>query len=115
MRFLKTLLCAATGFAAMFTVTALSAQDLKETYPKINEVVIEFDGFKSVSEQFVFSNIQLRPGMNYNSVLVDQSIRTLYGTGRFEFVEVRVDKAEGDTVDVVFEVIPKYNKDRNGY
>ena len=115
MRFLKTLLCAATGFAAMFTVTALSAQDLKETYPKINEVVIEFDGFKSVSEQFVFSNIQLRPGMNYNSVLVDQSIRTLYGTGRFEFVEVRVDKAEGDSVDVVFEVIPKYTIDRIGY
>ena len=115
MRFLKTLLCAATGFAAMFTVTALSAQDSKETYPKINEVVIEFDGFKSVSEQFVFSNIQLRPGMNYNSVLVDQSIRTLYGTGRFEFVEVRVDKAEGDSVDVVFEVIPKYTIDRIGY
>lgn len=115
MRFLKTLLCAATGFAAMFTVTALSAQDSKETYPKINEVVIEFDGFKSVSEQFVFSNIQLRPGMNYNSALVDQSIRTLYGTGRFEFVEVRVDKAEGDSVDVVFEVIPKYTIDRIGY
>ena len=115
MRFLKTLLCAATGFAAMFTGTALPAQDSKETYPKINEVVIEFDGFKSVSEQFVFSNIQLRPGMNYNSVLVDQSIRTLYGTGRFEFVEVRVDKAEGDSVDVVFEVIPKYTIDRIGY
>ena len=115
MRFLKTLLCAAAGFAAMFTVNALSAQDSKETYPKINEVVIEFDGFKSVSEQFVYSNIQLRPGMNYNSVLVDQSIRTLYGTGRFEFVEVRVDEAEGDAVDVVFEVIPKYTIDRIRY
>jgi outer membrane protein insertion porin family len=112
MRLLKTLLCAAAGLAAMFTATALSAQDSKETYPQINEVVIEFDGFKSVSEQFVYSNIQLRPGMNYNSVLVDQSIRTLYGTGRFEFVQVRVDDAEGDTVDVVFEVIPKYTIDR---
>lgn len=115
MRFIKTLLCAATGFAAILAATALSAQQTKETYPKINEVRIEFDGFKAVSEQFVFSNIQLRSGMNYNSALVDQSIRTLYGTGRFEFVEVRVDNAEDDAIDVIFEVISKYTIERITY
>ena len=47
---------------------------------------------KSVSEELVLSNVQLRAGMNYNAVLVDQSMRTLYETGFFEFVEVKVEE-----------------------
>ena len=116
MRFLKKLLWAAVGLAVIFSASALSAEDKgQDAYPKINQVLIEFEGFQSVSEQFVFSNIQLRSGMNYNSVLVDQSIRTLYGTGRFEFVEVRVDNAADSSVDVVFELISKYTIERIRY
>jgi outer membrane protein insertion porin family len=116
MRFLKTLLWAAVGLAVIFRASALSAEDKgKGAYPMINQVLIEFEGFQSASEQFVFSNIQLRSGMNYNSVLVDQSIRTLYGTGRFEFVEVRVDNAADGGVDVVFELTSKYTIERIRY
>ena len=114
MRFIKTFLCAAIHCTAFFNLTILSAQDAQE-YPKVNEVRVEFDGFKSVSEEFVFSNVQLRSGMNYNTALIDQSIRTLYGTGHFEFVEVKVESSEDGSVDVIFEVIPKYTIERITY
>lgn len=114
MRFFKTLLCAAISITALSSLINLSAQDSPD-YPKVNEVRIEFDGFKSVSEEFVFSNVQLRSGMNYNTALVDQSIRTLYGTGHFEFVEVKVESGEDGSVDVIFEVIPKYTIERITY
>ena len=114
MRYMKILLRALVCFAAISNLTILSAQDSEE-YPKVNDVRVEFDGFKSVSEEFVFSNVQLRSGMNYNTALVDQSIRTLYGTGHFEFVEVKVENSEDGSVNVIFEVIPKYTIERITY
>lgn len=107
MRFFKILLCAVVCLEALANPQVLSAQK-NQAYPIVNEVRVEFDGFQSVSKELVLSNIQLRAGMNYNSVLVDQSIRTLYETGLFEFVEVRVENTEESTVKVIFEVIPKY-------
>jgi outer membrane protein insertion porin family len=114
MRYIKPLLRALVCFAAISNLTILSAQDSQE-YPKVNDVRVEFDGFKSVSEEFVFGNVQLRSGMNYNTALVDQSIRTLYGTGHFEFVEVKVEDSEDGSVNVIFEVIPKYTIERITY
>ena len=111
MKFLKIVLSTALSFAAMLNGTIVFAQDV-EGYPQVNEVRVEFDGFQSVSEEFVFSNIQLRSGMNYNTALIDQSIRTLYGTGHFEFVEVTLEYAEDSSVNVIFEVIPKYTIER---
>ena len=114
MRFFKILRCSLISLLAITYSLSLSAQDTKE-YPKVNEVRVEFDGFQSVSEEFVFGNVQLRAGMDYNTALVDQSIRTLYGTGHFEFVEVKVETAEDGTVIVIFEVIPKYTIERIAY
>ena len=111
MLFIKTFFCTAICCTAFFSFTTLSAQE----YPKVNEVRVEFDGFKSVSEEFVFSNVQLRRGMNYNTALIDQSIRTLYGTGHFEFVEVKVENSDDGSVNVIFEVIPKYTIERITY
>ena len=114
MRFFKILRCSLISLLAITCSLSLSAQDTKE-YPKVNEVRVEFDGFQSVSEEFVFGNVQLRAGMDYNTALVDQSIRTLYGTGHFEFVEVKVETAEDGSVIVIFEVIPKYTIERIAY
>lgn len=114
MRFFKILRCSLISLLVITCSLSLSAQDTKE-YPKVNEVRVEFDGFQSVSEEFVFGNVQLRAGMDYNTALVDQSIRTLYGTGHFEFVEVKVETAEDGSVIVIFEVIPKYTIERITY
>ena len=83
-----------------------------ETYPIINRIITEFDGFRSTSDQYVLGNVQLRPGMNYNPALLDQSIRALYSTGYFEFVEARVDKAQDQTIDLVFELVSRYTIER---
>jgi outer membrane protein insertion porin family len=107
MRFLKIYLGAIVCFEALLSLTTLSAQS-NQAYPVVADVRIEFDGFQSVSKELVLSNVQLRTGMDYNAALIDQSVRTLYGTGLFEFVEVRVEDAAGNSVNVIFEVIPKY-------
>lgn len=108
MRIIQTLLFTAVSLLAFCFPAQFSLAQETETYPVINRIVPEFNGFRSVSDEYIFASIQLRPGMNYNPALVDQSIRTLYNTGRFEFVEVRVDKASDEKVDVVFELVSKY-------
>ena len=112
MRFLKFFLCAVICVEALFHLSPLSAQQGNETYPVVARVSVEFRGFQSVSEELVLSNVQLRAGMDYNAALVDQSIRMLYGTGLFEFVEVQVKDATGDSVNVIFNIIPKYTVDQ---
>ncbi len=112
MRFLKIFLCAVICVEALFPLSPLSAQQGNETYPVVAQVSIEFRGFQSVSEELVLSNVQLRAGMDYNAALVDQSIRMIYSTGLFEFVEVQVEDATGDSVNVIFYVIPKYKVDQ---
>jgi len=112
MRILQTLLFTFAGLLAFGLPTHSTFAQTAESYPVINSIVPEFKGFRSVSDQYIFGNIQLRPGMNYNPALLDQSIRTLYSTGYFEFVEVRVENAENDTVDVIFEMVSKYTIER---
>lgn len=110
MRFFQFLIISITSLIALGLPTLTYAQEQvsEESYPLVNQILTEFQGFRSVSDQYIFGNVQLRAGMNYNPTLVDQSIRTLYSTGRFEFVEVRVDRNEDGKVDVVFQLVSKY-------
>ncbi|MGB0416327.1 MAG: outer membrane protein assembly factor BamA [Coraliomargarita sp.] len=108
MRFIQLLLRHLLTVSLAFSAVTLNGQPAPETYPEIEDIRIEFDGFQSVSDQYVFSNIQLRTGMDYNPALVDQSIRSLYNTGYFEYVELNVEEASEGMVDVVISVIPKY-------
>ena len=108
MRFIQSLLRHLLTVTLAFGALSLNAQPAPEAFPEIEDIRIEFDGFQSVSDQYVFSNIQLREGMDYNPALVDQSIRSLYNTGYFEFVELNVEEASEGMIDVVISVIPKY-------
>ena len=114
MRFSLSLTFSLASLIVLGTPTITTAQEKAslESFPIVNAIATEFSGFRSVSDQYVFGNVQLRSGMNYSPVLVDQSIRTLYATGRFEFVEVRVDKAANEKVDVVFQLVSKYTIER---
>lgn len=108
MRFLKLILCFALSQGALSIATPLAAQEQPQSYPVVNKITTNFKGFRSVSDEYVFGNVQLREGMNYNPALVDQSIRVLYSTGYFEFVEVEVVNADDDKVNVIFSLISKY-------
>ena len=112
MRILQTLSFSVVSLLAAALPNQFTFAQEAETYPIINRIITEFDGFRSTSDQYVLGNVQLRPGMNYNPALLDQSIRALYSTGYFEFVEARVDKAQDQTIDLVFELVSKYTIER---
>ena len=98
--------------SVLFPLSPGSAQQEEESLPVIHRIIPEFQNFRAVSEQYVLNNIQLRPGMNYNPALIDQSVRALYNSGHFEFVEVRVEKAPAEEIDVYFELTSKYTIQR---
>lgn len=109
MRLFKSLIRPLFCLCCLFSGAFLYAQqEASQSYPLIEEITLEFDGFQSVSDEYVFNHIQLREGMNYNPALVDQSIRSLYNTNYFEYVELVVNDAEGGAIDVVIKLIPKY-------
>ena len=112
MRILQTLSFSVVSLLAAALPNQFTFAQEAETYPIINRIITEFDGFRSTSDQYVLGNVQLRPGMNYNPALLDQSIRALYNTGYFEFVEARVDKVQDQTIDLVFELVSKYTIER---
>jgi len=112
MRILQSLSFSVASLIAICLPAQSTYAQEAEDFPLINRIITEFDGFRSTSDQYVMGNVQLRAGMNYNPALLDQSIRALYSTGYFEFVEARVDKAQNQTVDVVFELVSKYTIER---
>lgn len=75
---------------------------------EIGELKVEFQGARNVSEENVFAHILLRRGQNFDQGLADQSIRALYESGNFDYIEIsEMPQADG-TVTVIFEVTPKY-------
>lgn len=86
----------------------LNAQSLMPTNPAVDNIEIQFEGAQSVSVQNVMAHVRLREGQPYSQALVDQSIRALYATGNFEFIEVRRQNLIDGNIAVTFVVVPKY-------
>ena len=74
----------------------------------IGRIDIRFQGSANVSEQVVRANMQVREGAVLDDSMVDRDIRSLYRTGQFEFIEVKRDVRPDGTVNLAFEVTPKY-------
>jgi len=60
---------------------------------KIDRVDVKYVGPASVSEQFIRSNIRLKPGSTYQANATESDIRNLYATGQFYNIRVGVDQA----------------------
>ncbi len=92
---------------------ALSAQEFPApTQASVEHIRIQYVELHNVSESFIKSHIKLEEGLPYDQVKMDQSIRELYKTGKFEFIQSKVEKASDGKVDVVIIVQPKYRLDR---
>lgn len=76
--------------------------------PEVKEVNIVFEGVQNVSEEAVLAHVRMRRGMAYSQTLVDQSIRSLYQTGNFEFIEVRRKTLDDGSLSINFVVVSKY-------
>ena len=100
-------------YKIILPIIALALQVLpttaqERTPPTVVSVEVAFEGFKNISEQYVRGNIKIKVGDEYDQAIVDDSVKSLYRTGLFEFIDVDVNEATPATVGIVFNVKPKY-------
>jgi len=84
----------------------LAAQD--GTDPIVGDIVVEFLDIRNVSDEAVLARVQLREGMPFSQTLLDRSIRSLYATRLFDFIEAKTEPMPGNEVRIVFTVQAKY-------
>lgn len=89
------------------TLPAFGQADTKDA-PEVRTITVEFRGVKNVSEEVVRANIQIKEGGKYEQTLADRSIRSLYNTGLFDFIEVKSEEVADGRVDIFIVVQPKY-------
>ena len=108
--FLRLISCALAVMAGAAVARAQAEAPAAEVAParKIGTVAIKFIGVANVSEQVVRANIQVRAGADYDEPIVDRDIRSLYRTGLFEFIEAKREELPDNTVNLVFEITPKF-------
>ena len=68
------------------------AQEKDEESVVIGSINVVYENFKTVDKAFVLSHIPIEIGGEFNRVLSDQSLRALYNTNYFEFVDFKVNK-----------------------
>jgi outer membrane protein insertion porin family len=100
----------ATGLLAQADPTAVPAPEAAPAGPvyHIGKISIKFVGMANVSEQVVRANMALREDTDLDEALIDRDIRSLYRTGLFEFIEAKREQVGPSTVNLVFEVTPKF-------
>lgn len=96
--------CTSPPLMAQLTGDA-AARAEEQTVQAVN---IEFEGVSAVSEQYVRNNLRVRPGQTLDRDEIDQSIRTLYNTGLFEFIDVQLDEVRPGEVAITFLVRPRF-------
>ena len=97
-------------WAAGATPVAAQQQQQQQQAPtyKVGTVTIKFVGTANVNEQVVRANMQIRDGGEFDEVMLDRDIRSLYRTGLFEFVEFKTEEIGPNAFNVVVEVTPKF-------
>jgi outer membrane protein insertion porin family len=75
---------------------------------KVGSVIIKFVGTANVNEQVVRANMQIRDGGEFDEVIIDRDIRSLYRTQLFEYVEVKYEPVGPNTFNIIVEVTPKF-------
>ena len=73
----------------------------------IKKIEVSFLDPVTTGEGLVFSNISIKAGMVYNERLIEQSIKSLYDSGYFQFIEVKRTARE-DGIDLLFVVQSKF-------
>ena len=74
----------------------------------IGNLEIEFIGVQNVNVEVLRANMQVRSGMVYSEAIVDDSLRALYSTGLFEYIDVKRTQISDGKLDLIFRVKSKY-------
>jgi len=91
--------------------TAAFAQSLG---PKVDRVDVQFVGPASVSQEFVLGNIRLKAGATYQPNLTQDDVHSLYATGQFYNIRVKLDQADdgGMILTYIVQVRPRITEIR---
>ena len=99
----------AAGMAALLFVCPLAAaQSADESDMVIDKINFRFEGPRNVSEDAVAAHLKLRKGMKFDAKSLDQSIRSLYGTGLYDFIDVQRSRGSDGKMDLTVVVVAKY-------
>lgn len=91
----------------IFSFAPLWGQKNTELDVSITSIQVVYENFKTVDRAFVLSHIPIEEGGLYNRTLSDQSLRALYETGYFEFVDLRVVEIDGN-IEIRIHLTAKY-------
>ncbi len=94
-------------FWILCVLPALHAEEAI-AHKTIHAVQIDICNAQGVGEDFIRAHLSLKPGDQYDNSLADQSIRSLYKTGFFDYIKISLQNISDDTVDLVVQVFPKY-------
>lgn len=106
---LPALICAvalalAPAVFAQVPATGAPSEDSLE----IDRIDYKIEGPKSISTDAISAHVRLRKGMKFDQRALDQSIRSLYGTGIYEFIDAKRSVNAAGKMDIDFTIIPKY-------
>ncbi len=77
--------------------------------PPVAEISIQIVGPQLINREAVLAHLSLREGMPFSQTLLDQSIRSLYETGLYDYIEgSRESLGSGKGVRVILSILPKY-------
>ena len=74
----------------------------------VGKITIRFVGTANVNEQVIRANMQVREGGEFDDMMLDRDIHSLYRTGLFEFINVAREQVDAKTYNLVIEVTPKF-------
>ncbi len=86
----------------------MSAQQPAGAESIVGDIRIEFLDIRNVSDEAVMARVQIREGVPYSQILVDRSIRSLYDTRLFDFIEAKTEPMDDEQVRVIFSVQARY-------
>ncbi|MEY3000194.1 MAG: hypothetical protein RL648_408, partial [Verrucomicrobiota bacterium] len=67
----------------------------QSSQPIVADIEIEFADIRNVSDEAILARLQIREGAAFDQTLVDRSIRSLYATRLFDFIEARTEDLPG--------------------
>ncbi len=92
----------------LLNVLGWSAVQAQTGEPIVGNIKIEFVDIRNVSDEAILARLEIREGMPYSQNLVDRSIRNLYNTRLFDYIEASTESLPGNQIEVIFTVQARY-------
>jgi len=84
------------------------AQEQQAQQPIIGNINIKFEGVQSIAKEAVLGHLKIKKGMPFDQKSLDASIRSLYSTGLYEYIEAQRTMNSNGMLDIALLIVPKY-------